>query len=92
MREHLGQAAKIAHSERSAGADPATKKLAASVERTAHTRRARLPRPFGGQAGGRAAAADPARSVASSQGRPLRPAPLRTRATRSVPFTRSSPV
>ncbi|GAA0972514.1 MULTISPECIES: DUF305 domain-containing protein [Streptomyces violaceusniger group] len=92
MREHLDQAAKIAHSERSAGADPATKKLAASVERTSHTRRARLPRPFGSQAGGKAAAADPARSVASSQGRPLRPAPLRTGATRSVPFTRSSPV
>ncbi|MBP8533440.1 DUF305 domain-containing protein [Streptomyces sp. MK37H] len=43
MREHLDQAAKIAHSERSAGADPATKKLAASVERTSHTWRARLP-------------------------------------------------
>ncbi|MBL1113096.1 DUF305 domain-containing protein [Streptomyces sp. 110] len=44
MREHLDQAAKIAHSERSAGADPATRKLAASVERTSHTWRARLPR------------------------------------------------
>ncbi|WP_413797976.1 DUF305 domain-containing protein [Streptomyces iranensis] len=43
MREHLDQAAKIAHSERSAGADPATRKLAASVERTSRTWRAGLP-------------------------------------------------
>ncbi|WP_432251651.1 DUF305 domain-containing protein [Streptomyces sp. HNM1019] len=43
MREHLDQAAKVAHSERSAGADPATRKLAVSVERTSHTWRARLP-------------------------------------------------
>ncbi|AGP59806.1 DUF305 domain-containing protein [Streptomyces rapamycinicus] len=43
MREHLDQSVRVAHSERSAGADPATRKLAASVERTSHTWRARLP-------------------------------------------------
>ncbi|MCG0283525.1 DUF305 domain-containing protein [Streptomyces sp. PSAA01] len=43
MREHLDQAAKIAHAQRSAGADPAAKKLATSVEKTSVTWRARLP-------------------------------------------------
>ncbi|MBI0293420.1 DUF305 domain-containing protein [Streptomyces sp. PRKS01-29] len=43
MREHLDQAARIARSERSAGADPAARKLAAGVEETARTWRARLP-------------------------------------------------
>ncbi|GAA1701624.1 DUF305 domain-containing protein [Streptomyces yatensis] len=43
MREHLDQAAKIAHAQRSAGADPAAKRLAASVEKTSVTWRARLP-------------------------------------------------
>ncbi|MER7874512.1 DUF305 domain-containing protein [Streptomyces solisilvae] len=49
MREHLDQAAKIAHSERSAGTDPATKKLAASVEKTSLTWRARLPEATSGR-------------------------------------------
>ncbi|MFF4477074.1 DUF305 domain-containing protein [Streptomyces melanosporofaciens] len=44
IREHLDQAAKIAHSQRSAGADPAAKRLAARVEKTSLTRRARLPK------------------------------------------------
>ncbi|MGP3944797.1 DUF305 domain-containing protein [Streptomyces sp. 6N106] len=43
MREHLDQASKIAHAQRSAGADPAAKKLATSVEKTSLTWRARLP-------------------------------------------------
>ncbi|MGW7620527.1 DUF305 domain-containing protein [Streptomyces antimycoticus] len=43
MREHLDQAAKIARAQRSAGADPAAKKLATSVEKTSLTWRARLP-------------------------------------------------
>lgn len=49
MREHLDQAAKIAHAERSAGTDPATKKLAASVEKTSLSRRARLPKTTSGR-------------------------------------------
>ncbi|MYU10715.1 DUF305 domain-containing protein [Streptomyces sp. SID8361] len=49
MREHLDQAAKIAHSERSAGTDPSTKKLAASVEKTSLTWRARLPEATSGR-------------------------------------------
>ncbi|MFJ2202970.1 DUF305 domain-containing protein [Streptomyces violaceusniger] len=49
MREHLDQAAKIAHSQRSAGADPAAKRLAASVEKTSLTWRARLPKGSGGR-------------------------------------------
>lgn len=44
MREHLDQAAKFAHAQRSAGADPAAKRLAASVEKTSLTWRARLPK------------------------------------------------
>ncbi|ASQ92956.1 DUF305 domain-containing protein [Streptomyces sp. 11-1-2] len=49
MRDHLDQAAKIAHSQRSAGADPAAKRLAASVEKTSLTWRARLPKGSGGR-------------------------------------------
>lgn len=43
IREHLDQAAKIAHAQRSACVDPAAKKPTTSVEKTSLTWRARLP-------------------------------------------------